>query len=82
MMKKRQVIINDIVQKDKLSTREIWEKFALKEWIEKIEVITGFSGQVFSRRKFPKIDFIVYLMIIPFYLFIIIFNNRKLILGR
>jgi len=54
---KRQVIINDIVQKDKLSTREIWEKFALKEWIEKIEVITGFSGQVFSRRKFPKIDF-------------------------
>ena len=28
--------------------------------------------------KFPKIDFIIYLTIIPFYIFVIIFKNKKL----
>ncbi len=46
------------------------------------EAIIVYSYYNRLKIKFPKIDFIVYLMIIPFYLFIIIFNNRKLILGR
>jgi len=41
-----------------LSTKELWNKFADKEWIEKIEVLTGFSGEVLQKKteKFPKMD--------------------------
>ena len=39
------------------------------------EAIIVYSYYNRLKIKFPKIDFIVYLMIIPFYLFIIIFNN-------
>ncbi len=41
-----------------LSRRELWNKFANKEWIEKIEVLTGFSGEVLQKKteKFPKMD--------------------------
>ena len=41
-----------------LSTKELWDKFADKEWIEKIEVLTGFSGEVLQKKteKFPKMD--------------------------
>ena len=41
-----------------LSRKELWNKFANKEWIEKIEVLTGFSGEVLQKKtdKFPKMD--------------------------
>jgi hypothetical protein len=40
-----------------LSRRELWNKFADKEWIKKIEVLTGFSGEVLQKNtKLPKMD--------------------------
>ena len=41
-----------------LSTKELWNKFANKEWIKKIEVLTGFSGEVLQKntKKLPKMD--------------------------
>ena len=41
-----------------LSTRELWNKFANKEWIKKIEVLTGFSGEILQKKtkEFPKMD--------------------------
>ena len=41
-----------------LSTKELWNKFADKEWIKKIEVLTGFSGEVLQKntKKLPKMD--------------------------
>lgn len=40
-----------------LSREELWEKFALKEWIDKIEVISGYSGEILKTKHFPKIEF-------------------------
>ena len=40
-----------------LSTAELWKKFALSQWIEKIEVITGYSDDILATKTFPKIDF-------------------------
>ena len=48
---------NDEPKQMFLSTAELWKKFALPEWIEKIEVITGFSGEILRTTNFPKIDF-------------------------
>jgi len=41
-----------------LSTKELWNKFANKEWIKKIEVLTGFSGEILQKKtkEFPKMD--------------------------
>ena len=41
-----------------LSRKELWNKFANKEWIKKIEVLTGFSGEVMQKntKEFPKMD--------------------------
>ena len=40
-----------------LSRRELWNKFADKEWIKKIEVLTGFSGEVLQKNTdLPKMD--------------------------
>ena len=41
-----------------LSTKELWNKFADKEWIKKIEVLTGFSGEILQKKtkEFPKMD--------------------------
>ena len=40
-----------------LSRKELWNKFANKEWIKKIEVLTGFSGEVLQKNtKLPKMD--------------------------
>ena len=45
---------HDIVM---LSRKELWNKFANEEWIEKIEVLTGFSGEVLQKNtKLPKMD--------------------------
>jgi len=40
-----------------LSTEELWNKFALPEWIEKIEVITGYSEDILKSKSFPPIEF-------------------------
>jgi hypothetical protein len=42
---------------ENLSRKEIWEKFAEPEWLEKIIVKTGYSGKILSSESFPKIDF-------------------------
>ena len=40
-----------------LSRRELWNKFADNEWIKKIEVLTGFSGEVLQKNTgLPKMD--------------------------
>ena len=41
-----------------LSTKELWNKFANKEWIKKIEVLTGFSGEILQKKtkEFPKMN--------------------------
>ena len=40
-----------------LSRRELWNKFADNEWIKKIEVLTGFSGEVLQKNtELPKMD--------------------------
>ena len=41
-----------------LSTKELWNKFANKEWIKKIEVLTGFSGEILQKqtKELPKMD--------------------------
>jgi len=41
-----------------LSRKELWNKFANKDWIKKIEVLTGFSGEVLQKKtkKLPKMD--------------------------
>lgn len=48
---------NDKPLKMFLSTKDLWEKFALPEWIEKIEVVTGYSREVLRTKYFPKIEF-------------------------
>ena len=55
----RRIIINknDKPVKMSLSTADLWKKFALPEWIEKIEVLTGYSGDILKTKNFPKIDF-------------------------
>ena len=41
-----------------LSTKELWNKFAKEEWIKKIEVLTGFSGEILQKnaKVLPKMD--------------------------
>lgn len=41
-----------------LSRSELWEKVAPKKWLEKIEVLEGFSGDVIRNKQFPKIDLV------------------------
>lgn len=48
---------DDIPKKMNLSTKDLWEKFAPQEWIEKIDVITGYSGEILKKDQFPKIEF-------------------------
>jgi len=42
---------------ENLSRKEIWEKLAEPEWLEKIIVKTGYSGKILSSESFPEIDF-------------------------
>ena len=48
---------NNETEKIFLSTEDLWKKFALPEWIEKIEVISKYSGEVLRTKHFPKIEF-------------------------
>ena len=47
----------DKTVKMSLSTEDLWKKFASSEWIKKIEVITGYSGEILKNKQFPKIEF-------------------------
>ena len=41
-----------------LSTKELWNKFAKQEWINKIKVFTGFSGEILKKtsKELPHMD--------------------------
>ena len=41
-----------------LSTKELWNKFAKQEWINKIKVFTGFSGEILEKtsKVLPHMD--------------------------
>ena len=41
-----------------LSTKELWTKFAKKEWLEKIEILTGYSGEILHKlsKQLPNMD--------------------------
>ena len=41
-----------------LSTKEIWEKFGKKNWLEKIKIYTGSSGEILNKfsNELPKMD--------------------------
>ena len=41
-----------------LSTKDLWKKYAKQEWLEKIEVLTGFSGEILQKNstRLPKMD--------------------------
>ena len=49
---------NKINEDTLISTKDLWRKFAKKEWIEKIEVLTGFSGEILEKKHkhLPKMD--------------------------
>ena len=40
-----------------LSRHDLWKKFISTKWIEKIEVLTGYSYDVLDKKDFPKIEF-------------------------
>ena len=54
----RSIILEDgKIIKKKLSTDELWNKFAKPEWVKKIQVISGYAGEVLNNNKFPKMEF-------------------------
>jgi len=53
---KRQIKINEM-EEINLSTKQLWEKFGSDEWIKKIEVISGYSGEILNEKQFPEIEF-------------------------
>ena len=54
----RKIILeNGEEMKRSFSTKDLWEKFAKPEWLNKIQVITGYAGEILSKTKFPKIEF-------------------------
>ena len=40
-----------------LTTPQLWSKIASTDWLKHIEPLTGYSGEIMSKYKFPKIDF-------------------------
>jgi len=42
-----------------LSTKDLWNKFAKKEWVNKIQVLTGTSGEILKKmsKQLPPMDF-------------------------
>lgn len=54
----RTIILEDgKIIKEKFSTKELWNKFASPEWLKKIQVFSGYAGEVLSKNSFPKIEF-------------------------
>ena len=43
-------------KKIRCDRRELWEKLADKEYLEKIDVVTGYSDEVLRNHNIPKID--------------------------
>tara|TARA_Y100000996_G_scaffold410530_1_gene393074 strand:- start:111 stop:986 length:876 start_codon:yes stop_codon:yes gene_type:complete len=41
-----------------LSTKELWTKFAKKEWLKKIQVLSGYSGEILHKlsKQLPNMD--------------------------
>ncbi len=40
-----------------LTTPQLWKKIASDKWLSKIKPLSGYSGEVMDKYKFPKIDF-------------------------
>ena len=40
-----------------LSRKELWDKIAKKNWLNHINCLTGYSGEIMSKKIFPKIQF-------------------------
>lgn len=40
-----------------LSTSQLWNKVASDKWLSKIKPLSGYSGAIMDKYKFPKIDF-------------------------
>lgn len=54
----RTIILDDgKISKQNISTDELWKKFTKPEWLKKIQVITGYAGEVLDKTEFPKMEF-------------------------
>lgn len=42
---------------EKISRKELWNKVAKKNWLNKIEVLRGYSAEIMSNKKLPKFQF-------------------------
>ena len=42
---------------ENISVKELWEKTAKKEWLDKITPISGYSGKILDEYSLPKFDF-------------------------
>ena len=40
-----------------LSRHDLWKKFISSKWIEKIEVLTGYSYDILNKKNLPKMEF-------------------------
>jgi len=47
---------NGIVM-ETISNVELWKKAVPAKWLSKIKILTGYSSQIMTKEKFPKIDF-------------------------
>jgi len=47
---------NGIVM-ETMSNEELWKKAVPAKWLSKIKILTGYSSQIMTKEKFPKIDF-------------------------
>lgn len=48
---------NDESRTKKISTKQIWSKYAKSEWLEKIMPMTCFSDELLEKEDLPKFDF-------------------------
>ena len=42
---------------ENISVREIWKEISGKNWLDKIIVLNGYSGEIMSKNNHPKFDF-------------------------
>ena len=56
---KRPIDLNDGngVVMETISNAELWKKAVPAKWLSKIKILTGYSSQIMTKEKFPKIDF-------------------------
>ena len=48
---------NGELRNEKISTKQIWSKYAKSEWLEKIIPMTCFSDELLEKKDLPKFDF-------------------------